>query len=689
MAEFPKVTMNLDTKGYNSKPNNSEFGIIRNRLCASERIREIGIPELIKEIERGVCFTPAALEGTSGDSFKSQQLFCVDIDNKWQNTATKETIYLEGVAMLTVKEAQEALAENGIKWAFYYPTFSAEKKGGEITRFRLAIILDKPITDRAQAAKYRQRLAGILARKKPHSVDMTNDAARIFAGTCYRCTVNPDWTTTGAAIMEALPDPEPEQTPQPDQAEPARERQAVAVTYSRRQAKDLICRDWRRIINTILEPAKKGYNGQSSWICPFCGHGKGGDGLGWNKKSITGYGLKCQGAGGSCFSGNIIELYARVKGLEFNGALEELADYEGLALDAGRPLPAWEFEELEELPEDATPEEVKEAQERERAKIGIDGQAAIDAFMADVQSRRYEPIPTGITDIDKAIGGGLIREQLILLGAAPGVGKTALAQWMFEGMAKKGTTCLFLNLEMSRSQILARSLSRIAAEITAGAAKMSATDILQGYKWTDQQRESMQQAAQIYRQDIAPRMIYNPDGLTPRLDDIMAYMEHIAERAAAAALPAPIVVIDYLQIIRGNDREDDIAVIKRAVSAFKDYATKYKTVVFVIMAHNRESNKSGNVTMESGRDTSCIEYSADLQMALTYTACLPKRGADGKPIKGKSADELTEEDRQRITLKITKSRFASAGTKVDLFFRGDIMTYSQISNLAYNSPHRL
>ena len=309
------------------------------------------------------------------------------------------------------------------------------------------------------------------------------------------------------------------------------------------------------------------------------------------------------------------------------------------------------------------------AQEAEQERQQRTGAGMVDTFLEAIQTRKYEPMPTGITDIDRAIGGGFIRQQLVLLGAAPGAGKTALAQWIFEGMAKRGTACVYLNLEMSREQVLARSFSRIAAR---NGQKIRTTDILQGYKWTEEQRAAILRAAEEYKADIAPRMIYNPEGITANLDEILAYIEKEAQAAEAAQMPAPVCVLDYLQLVSGQPREDAAAVIKRAVAGLKSYAVRHNTLVFVIIAHNRQSNSSGAVSMESGRDTSALEYSADLQLALTFTLCLKREGQ-----KPKAPEDLTPEEKRQVTLKITKGRFGGAGTDVDLLFNGETMTYSQ------------
>lgn len=309
------------------------------------------------------------------------------------------------------------------------------------------------------------------------------------------------------------------------------------------------------------------------------------------------------------------------------------------------------------------------AQEAEAERAQRTGAGMVDAFLQAVQTRQYEPMSTGITDIDFALDGGFMRQWLVLLGAAPGAGKTALAQWIFEGMAKRGTACVYLNLEMSREQILARSFSRLAAR---SGHKIRTNVILQGYRWTDEQRAAIMDAASEYKETIAPRMIYNPDGVTANLDSILAYVEAEAQRAEKAQMSAPCVVLDYLQIVSGEPREDAASVIKRAVSGLKDYAVRHNTLVFVIIAHNRASNSTGAVNMESGRDTSALEYSADLQLALTFTKCL-KRDRQ----KAKSPDELTPDEKKEITLRVVKGRFGGQGREVDLHFNGETMTYTQ------------
>lgn len=68
-------------------------------------------------------------------------------------------------------------------------------------------------------------------------------------------------------------------------------------------------------------------------------------------------------------------------------------------------------------------------------------------------------LPTGFSMLDQYIGG-LNKSDLILLGARPGMGKTAIALNMAMSAAKKsGKTVVIFQLEMSRAQLATRLLS--------------------------------------------------------------------------------------------------------------------------------------------------------------------------------------------------------------------------------------
>lgn len=348
-------------------------------------------------------------------------------------------------------------------------------------------------------------------------------------------------------------------------------------------------------------------------------------------------------------------------------------------------------------------QEVKNARDEERQEElrKRTGEGMLDNFLlavTDTEARTFEPIPTGIKNIDRALEGGFIRGTLVTLGAPPAMGKTALAQWIFENIAKGGQDVLYINLEMSREQLLARSISRLAFKYWEK--DFSALDILRGYAWTEEQRKIITSAAEVYKRDIAPHFIYNPDGVKNNIDSILKAMEAETARLKAQGRPAPLVCIDYLQMVDTGDG-DEVKGLKKMIYDLKDFAKRESTVVMVIIANNRASNKSGTVDMESGRDTSAIEYSGDIMLGLAYTAIEDKRtytytyeGKNGEAKERKAPYDLDtirrlkkeayEEGRElpavcnEISLKVLKSRFTEAERRANLIFDGKHSTFKQI-----------
>ena len=323
------------------------------------------------------------------------------------------------------------------------------------------------------------------------------------------------------------------------------------------------------------------------------------------------------------------------------------------------------------------------------------GEGMLEDFLLSVSKKTFEPIPTGITDIDRALEGGFIKGTLVTLGAPPAMGKTALAQWIFENIAQSGQDVLYINLEMSREQLLARSISRLAWKHEKK--DISALEVLRGYSWNEDTREAVTKAASIYKRDIAKNFIYNPDGVTNCIDSILKVMEAETARIKAQGRQEPLICIDYLQLIDSGEK-DAIEGMKSVIFKLKTFAKEHNTVVMAIVANNRASNSTGTVTMESGRDTSAIEYSADVVLGLAYTVLDDhKKFETGTDKNGgtkyreydletlrKLKKDAYEQGKptpsvcNEISLKVLKSRFTEAERRANLIFDGKHSSFCQI-----------
>lgn len=107
-------------------------------------------------------------------------------------------------------------------------------------------------------------------------------------------------------------------------------------------------------------------------------------------------------------------------------------------------------------------------EDRERLKSKIDNlhlsgtvyDYLLNEFECDQAKRLSEPdIKTGFDKLDSKLGGGMY-PGLYVLGSIPSLGKTALALQLADRIAEQGQSVLFFSLEMSRYEMICRSLTR-------------------------------------------------------------------------------------------------------------------------------------------------------------------------------------------------------------------------------------
>ncbi|SHG92252.1 DNA repair protein RadA/Sms [Thermosyntropha lipolytica DSM 11003] len=78
--------------------------------------------------------------------------------------------------------------------------------------------------------------------------------------------------------------------------------------------------------------------------------------------------------------------------------------------------------------------------------------------LSHIENERVERFSTGIGELDRVLGGGIVPGSLILLGGDPGIGKSTLLLQVADHIAGKGEKVLYLSGEESFKQIRLRSL---------------------------------------------------------------------------------------------------------------------------------------------------------------------------------------------------------------------------------------
>ena len=275
----------------------------------------------------------------------------------------------------------------------------------------------------------------------------------------------------------------------------------------------------------------------------------------------------------------------------------------------------------------------------------------VASLVEAVEGGIYDPFPIGIKPLDDILGGGLMRQQLAVIGAPPAGGKTALCQQIAETMAigREDFSCLYFCFEMSRNQLQARGAARLYHVERGG--NLSQLDIMRGgLGWRE--------AVDLYREKVAGKVAYMCPGAGvdgAELASVKAAIQEGAAYCRRLGRPAPFVVIDYLQLLRDGDKDEQEA-IKAAMDYLKGYAVENDSIVIGVVANNRESNKNGGtVSMFSGRGSSSIEYGADIVLGLAYSDEL---------------DKAETVDKSRRSVVLTKGRFTAGDGRADFSFNG-------------------
>ncbi|MEW6138632.1 MAG: DNA repair protein RadA [Thermodesulfobacteriota bacterium] len=83
--------------------------------------------------------------------------------------------------------------------------------------------------------------------------------------------------------------------------------------------------------------------------------------------------------------------------------------------------------------------------------------------LVDIPDDLHARIRTGIEELDRVLGGGIVRKSLILLGGDPGIGKSTLLMQALGSLAARGESVLYVSGEESLEQLKMRA-NRLAVD---------------------------------------------------------------------------------------------------------------------------------------------------------------------------------------------------------------------------------
>ena len=79
------------------------------------------------------------------------------------------------------------------------------------------------------------------------------------------------------------------------------------------------------------------------------------------------------------------------------------------------------------------------------------------SYLSSVETSETSRIKTGINELDRVLGGGIVRGSLVLVGGDPGIGKSTLLLQMCRNLCNMGLRILYISGEESLQQIKGRA----------------------------------------------------------------------------------------------------------------------------------------------------------------------------------------------------------------------------------------
>lgn len=300
-------------------------------------------------------------------------------------------------------------------------------------------------------------------------------------------------------------------------------------------------------------------------------------------------------------------------------------------------------------------EAIAEAAKEEYLKTSA--AAHIQDFLDGITASANTPaISTGFFNLDNILDGGLY-EGLYILGAISSLGKTTLALQLADNLAQQGQDVLIFSLEMARSELIAKSISRLtylAADEKRDAKTTRGITAGARYKDYSQQEKRLINKAIAQYKEYAQH-IYIHEGVG---DIGVEKVREVVQQHINITGSKPVVIIDYLQILAPYDmRSTDKQNTDKAVLELKRLSRDNKLTVLGISSFNRDSYKAGGgvnqgkVSMTDYKESGALEYSADVLMGLEFASAGTKE-----------YDERTEKkkDPRQIRLVVLKNRNGKA-----------------------------
>lgn len=321
-----------------------------------------------------------------------------------------------------------------------------------------------------------------------------------------------------------------------------------------------------------------------------------------------------------------------------------------------------------------SPFEYAEAVKKEKYRTKLSAGGHIQEFINGIKidTPCYQ---TGFKKLNRELDGGFY-EGIYILSSQTSCGKTTLAEQIVESMVHVNpeTDVLIFSLEMSWSEMMAKSISKITFEKTFENQKYSASDAKTVHDitskkryltYSDKEKNLIKLSIESYATYADHIFIFEgmADIGTNEIREIVE--KHIKVTGNHRV----IILVDYLQILSPFDlRATDKQAADHNIIALKRLSRDCKIPIFVISSQNRMSY-SRRSELQNLKESGALEYSADVVLGLNFRAV----DNDDFDINNEKAKTPREMD-----LTILKQRNGRTGQKINFDYYPQFNYFEEI-----------
>lgn len=307
----------------------------------------------------------------------------------------------------------------------------------------------------------------------------------------------------------------------------------------------------------------------------------------------------------------------------------------------------------------------------------INGNSAIHTLMDFFTNmKKVEPIKiTEFPRLNEVIGG--LRTGLYVVGAASSLGKTTFVQEIADNVASQGEHVLFFSLEMSKKELMAKSLVRTMGELkklmkTEGEITYT-RDLLSG---NIKNYDIFAKAIGHYERTAKNLFIY--EGM---FDMNVKIIRQELEKHIRLHNRKPLVIVDYLQILEPlSDRMSEKQATDKNVTELKRITRDLDIPLIAISSFNRDGyNKEASFS--AFKESGSIEYGSDVVLALELQKIKElEKDANGKAKEAEKLNEAKGSLVRDINLKVLKNRFGKAFEEIQYSYMTTMNKFVEIKD---------